>query len=216
MALENFIPVQNYKANEFIEMLKRLCPRGSIWNFTIGNSGDTSYSLVGILFSIVAEELSKISEEITRLFKESVPGLSTDSYLLSDWERIAGLPDNCSPLADTEAQRQAVVHAKIYTQYTGLTPDFFINYAAGLNVTITVVDGGAINVFRTGHKKDGTIQRVTRTPELGIDGARLNSQSDFNTFTVNVILDPDGNQDILECVFNKLKPAHTGMIFNKI
>jgi uncharacterized protein YmfQ (DUF2313 family) len=105
-----------------------------------------------------------------------------------------------------------------------LTKQFFIDYAAGLNVTITITDDPGGSVFRTTHKTGSIIQRVTRiassddpgTPTERIDGSRLNSAQTLFTFEVTVTADPNGNQDVLECIFEKLKPANTQMNFIKI
>lgn len=210
MAYEEFVPIQKYKFVEFVGMLKRLFPRGPIWNFSLGGS-----NIVKMLEPF-ALELERFSQTFVDLMKESVPGLSTDSGLLTDWERIAGLPDSCSPLADTESQRQQVVHNKIFAKYPGLTEQFFLDYAAGLNMTVTITQDPVGDVFRTSHKDDSSIQRVTHMPTGDIDGSRLNSSLSVYSFKVEVDTDPDGNQDILECIFNKFKPAFSQMTFVKL
>lgn len=185
---------------------------------------DVDYSLLGILMSCFASELSRFSDKFVDLMRESVPGLSTLDGLLTDWERIAGLPDSCSSLGSSLSQRQQAVHAKIYSRYSGLTEQFFINYAEALGMTISITqDPGGIP-FRTTTKTTGNDQRVTRmpaaynpgTPTERIDGSRLNSVVSTYAFTVTVLTDPDGNQDVLECIFNKMKPAFTNMNFIKI
>lgn len=190
---------------------------GGIYKVNI-SSDDGRSSMLAILMSCFSTECERFAADFNKLLRESVPGLSTEAELLTDWERIAGLPDECSPLASTESQRQQVVHNKIYTQYSGLTKQFFIDYAAGLNVTITIEDDPGGSVFRTTHKTGSAIQRVTRMPGSGtpterIDGSRLNSAQTLFTFAVTVTADPDGNQDVLECIFEKLKPANTQMVF---
>lgn len=210
MAYEEFIPLQKYKFAEFIGMLKRLFPRGPIWNFSLEGSN------LANLLEPFALELERFSQDFTDLLKESVPGLSTTSGLLTDWERIAGLPDSCSPLASTESQRQQVVHNKIFAKYPGLTKQFFLDYAAGLNVTVTITQDPGGDVFRTTHKADGSVQRVSHMPTGDLDGSRLNSSLSVYAFNVEVTADPDGNQDILECIFSKFKPAFSQMTFVKL
>jgi uncharacterized protein YmfQ (DUF2313 family) len=196
---------------------------GDIYKVNV-STDDGRSSLLAILLSCFSTEMERFASDFNKLLRESVPGLSTEAELLTDWERIAGLPDECSPLASTESQRQQVVHNKIYTQYSGLTKQFFIDYAAGLNVTITITDDPGGSVFRTTHKTGSIIQRVTRiassddpgTPTERIDGSRLNSAQTLFTFEVTVTADPNGNQDVLECIFEKLKPANTQMNFIKI
>ena len=162
-------------------------------------------SLLGLLMSVFASELERFSAQFILLLKESIPGLSTENLLLTDWERIAGLPDECTELGDTEIQRQRAVHNKIYANYTGLSEQFFIDYAAGLNVTITIENEPGGDVFRTTTKTGGALQRVSRMPPNDIDGSRLASIGSLYTVRITVVADPDGNQDVLECIFNKWK-----------
>jgi len=181
---------------------------GTIWEAV--ESPETSW--LGRLLSCFASELSRFEADVVRLQRESVPGLSVE--LLSDWERIAGLPDICTPPSLTTAQRQANVHTKIYLTYSGLSSQFFIDYAAGLGITITISDVSGGDLFRTGHKTDGRIQRVTQMPPPdGIDDSRLNSSSVQYQWVVDVVSDPGGNRSLMECVFNKIKPAWTQVIF---
>lgn len=176
--------------------------------------------------TVFACELSRLQEDVRNLLKESVPGLSDD--LLVDWERVAGIPDECSSLATTKTQRQQIVHAKI-TQAKGestgeflpLSQQYFIDYAASLNMVITIeVDPGGIP-FRTTHKSGGSLQRVTRMPEsyksgtavARIDGSRLNKLGSLHRWDVTVVSDPDANVNLLKCVFNRIKPAWTEVNF---
>jgi uncharacterized protein YmfQ (DUF2313 family) len=177
---------------------------------------DERTSLLGLLMSCFSRELHRFASQFNLLLRESVPGLSTEAELLVDWERIAGLPDSCSSLGTTEAQRQLTVHQKIYGLYTGLSKQFFIDYAAGSGVTITIVEDAGGDVFRTTHKSSGVIQRVTQMPTGDVDGSRLNSLASIHTWTVTIVSDPNNNQDVLECIFNKLKPAHTIVVFIKL
>jgi uncharacterized protein YmfQ (DUF2313 family) len=225
MAFEEFIPTQRFRYFEFLHMMKRLFPKGAAWNFkTSPGVADTRTSLLGLLLGCFSTEMERFAADFNTLVREAVPGLSTEALLLTDWERIAGLPDECTESGDTEAQRQLAVHQKIYGEYTGLTEQFYIDYAAGLNVTVTVETSPGGIPFRTTTKGTGDVQRVTRmpasylpgTPTERIDGSRLNSLSSLYTFTVTVTADPEGNQDVLECIFNKLKPAFAEINFVKI
>lgn len=176
---------------------------------------------LGRFLQVIAREWNRLDTDINRLLTESIPGLSSE--LLAEWERVAGLPDECSPIAPTVSQRQQIVHAQI-TQAKGewteneeflpLTPKYFIDYASTLGMTVTIDEYGAGDPFRTSHRADGSIQRVTQLPApIGIDGARLNSLGSLFHWTVTVVADPNSNRSTLECVVNRQRPAWTTVDF---
>jgi uncharacterized protein YmfQ (DUF2313 family) len=177
-------------------------------------------SVMGRLMSCFASELERFEDDVMKLLRESVPGLANE--LLSDWERMAGLPDECSPLAGTIPQRQQIVHAKITQSKGNSSADefiasnatYFIGYAESLGMTVVISEDAQGTPFRTTHKRESIIQRVTRMPSPeGIEGARLSSQGSLHFWTVTVINDPFGNRNTMECVFNKIKPAQTFVTF---
>lgn len=177
-------------------------------------------STMGILLSCFADELFRFEEALTKLIRESVPGLSKE--LLPSWERVAGLPDESTPVNATNEQRQALVHSKITqakgewtedTEFLPLTPAYYIKYAETFGMTITIDSGEGGVAFRTTTKRPGELQRVTRTPAEDIDGARLNNVQLMHTWVVTVVNDPQGNRSILEVVFDKIRPAHTIVVF---
>ena len=160
------------------------------------------------LLNAFAEELSRFDDAVLNLIKESVPGLSVD--LLTDWEQMLGLPDVCSQLATTLAERQAVAHAKYTSHYTGLSAAFFQEYAAKLGSNITVVEGyGGGEPFRV------DFSRVDRTTEAGVDGARLWSIGVYHEWSIQISAS-DPNKAYLQCYFNKIKPAHTQLIWVEV
>lgn len=192
----------------------------------IYSPGSIANSVWSDFLLIFACELARLQTDVRNLLKESIPGLSED--LLPEWERVAGIPDECSSLATTLSQRQQIVHAKITQakgEFTGeflpLTEEYFINYASSLNMEITITtDPGGVP-FRVSHKTGSYIQRVTRMPESyqagtpteRIDGSRLNRLGSLHRWDITVVSDPDGNQSLLECVFNRIKPAWTEINF---
>lgn len=160
------------------------------------------------LLNAFAAEIAIFEEAVANLVDESVPGLAVD--LITDWENMLGLPDECDELASTLSGRQAVAHAKYTASYSGLSKNFFIAYAASLGSSITVVEQfGGGTPFRVNNG------RVTRTPEDGIDGARLWSLGVYHEWEVQ-ISSTDPNKDYLNCYFNKIKPAHTQLVWTEV
>jgi uncharacterized protein YmfQ (DUF2313 family) len=156
------------------------------------------------LMTCFALELERVDQQVVDIFAESVPGLSIN--LLPDWERVLGLPDECSSLAPTIEERQRITHTKYITNYTTLNTQFFIDYAAALGSSITITNNTAGNIFRVDHN------RVDRTPELGIDGARLGSIGSYAQILIQID-GSDPNKDYLICYFNRIKPAHIRFIW---
>ncbi len=178
-------------------------------------------SELGKLLACFADELHRFEKDIMKLIREAVPGLSKE--LLSSWEAIAGLPDESIPSDLTIEQRRQITHTRITQakgewtselEYLPLTPVYYIKYAESLGMTITITtDPGGI-VFRFSTKRPGELQRFSRTPNEGIDGARLNKLGATHTWLVNVVSDPQNNREILEAAFEELKPFYTQVTFN--
>lgn len=135
----------------------------------------------------------------------------TTDVLLPDWERVYGLPDACCGAGDTIAERRVYLVAKIAAT-GGLSRPYFLNLAAVLGY------------------QDTTITKFVPTScEMACDGAlrdepwrlawrvNLPHEGDNHTFfqVGSACSDP---VDVyltgpLECVFGRLKPAHTFVLF---
>lgn len=161
-------------------------------------------SIMSTLMSCFAMELERVEEQVVNIYSESIPGLAVD--LLTDWERLLGLPDECSPLAPTLEERQRIAHTKYTTNYETLNQQFFIDYASALgsSITITLMPSGT--VFRVDYN------RVDRTPVEGINGARLGSTGSTAQISIQ-ISNTDPNKDYLVCYFSKIVPAHVRIIW---
>jgi len=156
-----------------------------------------------------AQELQYLDQKVADLLNESMPG--TIENLLSEWEEDLGLPELDTPLGMTTDERLAVVYAKYVTIYTGQNKQFYINYVANLGGLITITDyTGTGSIFRVNYN------RVTRTPLEGIDGARLRSRESRFKWIVNVYQTGSVSLEYLQSRFNRMKPAHTQVIWNDL
>lgn len=224
--LDNLIPKKKYEAIHYWNMLRNLLPKGIIWDprqvnkpfqwrdnplnggfthtdnvgtgieyrDTVSGSGSAVNDAFANLLMAFAEELNRLDTRMVDFEKETIPGLSEE--MLPDWEEMAGLPDECTPLAPTIPERQARVHTHI-TQNKGdpalvefnRNQTFFIQYASALGYTITITEPLESEVFRVGRNRVG--DRVGSTD---------------HAFTWKVEGDWDAT---LQCIFEKIKPAHT-------
>lgn len=153
-----------------------------------------------------AAELERFEQRITSLRNEAIPGLSHD--LLTDWETDLGLPDTCSSLADTIEERQDIAHAKYTGKYTGMSKQFYIDYASSLGFTIFVYDNPGGRPFRVDKS------RVDRTPLDGIDGARLASVGVLHKVSIRIVgTSSTVSSAYLRCRIEQIKPAHIEIVW---
>lgn len=161
---------------------------------------------LGIFLSVIATELYRFQERWYSLFKESIPGLSVE--LLPDWERVCGFPGPC--IVDINAlsiaERQANVHAKIFSRPAfGLSKPFYIDYAAILGYTITITEfTGTNNTFLVGPVGVDPFDIGSRV------GDRLNNSSDVANvaFNINAGVNDPARIARLQCEIEQIKPSH--------
>lgn len=132
--------------DKYRSLLLFLWPKGRAWNGEMGtfffkfNEG-------------AAVELARVEERGYKLLEELDP--RTTSEMLTDWERMVGIPDECSGIAATIQERINAVYRK-YISRGGNTASnqFKIDLAATLGYTITIVTPGT-SVFRMGKSRMG-------------------------------------------------------------
>lgn len=186
---------------DYLEELQNHLPLGPAWPRDVD-------SLTTKLLSAFAAEFALVDQRIDDLLNEADP--RTTLELLADWERVAGLPDGCVGTGQTVQQRRAALVARL-TNSGGQSRDFFIALAAYLGFTITITE---FRPFLIGSSAVGD-------PLCGKDwwfAWRVNAPQTTSTFfrtgrsAVGEPLQSFGNT-LLECVFSRLKPAHTTIIF---
>lgn len=133
-----------------------------------------------------------------------------DTELLPDWERVYGLPDAC--LADVESSvssRIAAVIDKI-RRGGGLARQYYIDLAAALGYAITITEFSPHTVsspvtyplYDTDSQYYWQVNLATATPPRPI--------SVLDSVTTPLVVYQTG---LLECLLQKLKPAHTELLF---
>lgn len=161
-----------------------------------------SDSLLGIILSAFASELSTIESDCMDLFQQAVPGTATT--MLTDWERVLGLPDDGLPLnSKTLEERQAIAHAKFFGEYNiGLNKEFYIDYAEKLGFVITITE-------------DSDFSKPFYVAPVGIDpynigsrvGDRLNDSSATSLVVITIVSGPV-EHTYLKFIIEQLKPGH--------
>lgn len=191
-----------FTADQYREQLKALLPPGRAFPRERGSTLDN-------LLDAMAQELARLDARADRLTTEAVP--STTAELLTDWERVAGLPDSCSGLlSDTLQGRRADLVSKLISR-GGQSPAYFIELAAALGYEVTIEE---FRPFRAGWSRAGDALtngdwvytwRV-RAPEVTVTHFRA-GQSAAGEPLVRW-----GNE-ALECRIRQNAPAHTNIIF---
>lgn len=191
-----------YTADQYREQLKALLPPGRAFPRERGTTLDS-------LLDAMAQELARIDARAERLTTEAIP--STTSELLADWERVAGLPDNCSGLlAETQQGRRNDLVSKLVAQ-GGQSKAYFIELAAALGFEITIEEfrpfqAGFSHAGDTLTNGDWIFTWRVRAPEVTVIPFRAGQSAAGEPLAV-------WGNDGLECRIRKYKPAHTNVIF---
>lgn len=191
----------DFTDDDFTSEILALLPRGKVWP----RDFDT---IIRDTIKGLAPTYTRETGRANNLLVDSFPGTTTE--LLTEWEKSLGLPDPCQGLAPTVLQRRAQVIAR-FAQTGGQTVDYFISLAAALGYAITITE------FVPSY-----FGMSFGDPFGGLDAAYvwqinapLVSQEDF-LFGASDFGDPFstwGNA-VLECELQRVKPAHTTLIFS--
>lgn len=190
-------------AADYLRQLQALLPPGPAWP-----RGDES--IVGGLLAALAAELARIDGRAGQLLEEADPRATAELFL--DWERVAGLPDACVLAFDGEqaiAQRRTALIGKL-TTVGGQSPDYYIGLAAAIGYAVTITEFAE-------HSVNDDVEHPLYGAAWNFAwqvNAALNSITEITVDdTVEDPLAAWGNA-LLECVINRLKPAHTTVLFS--
>lgn len=191
-----------YTADQYRAQLKALLPPGQAFPRDPGTTLDA-------LLDAMAIELARIDARADRLTIEARPDRTNE--LLTDWERVAGLPDNCAGVLQSTLQgRRADLVSKL-TSRGGQSREYFIAVAAALGYEVTITE---FRPFRAGLSSAGD----PLTNGAWVYTWRVNGpETTINYFRAGQSragepLATWGN-DSLECRLRQLKPAHTILQF---
>jgi uncharacterized protein YmfQ (DUF2313 family) len=189
--------------DQYVDLLKKLLPRGDAWPRQI----TTTFHK---LFEAISEEFVRFDARVgTDLINEADP--NTTLELLTDWERLVGLPDNCQTgLSETVGERRQDILRKLRFR-GGQSRQFFVDLALAFGYTVEIDETFP---FRAGRNRSGdrcydvawlhhwrviTDSAVTTYFRAGTGrcGDRLRTWKN----------------DTVECIFAQAKPAHTEVHF---
>lgn len=189
---------------EYLQQLQALLPHGAAW------PREREAALTQTLAAL-AEEFARVDAAAEALGRDAVPASTRD--LLSDWERVAGLPDPCVGVleATTQGRRNALI-AKLAAGGSASIA-FFLDVARALDYSVTITEfrqflaGSEAGARAYGpewlHTWQVTGPAVTVTVFRANDSAAGERLSEFG-------------DALFECLFTALKPAHTRLLFRYI
>lgn len=189
-----------HAAADYTEQLQALLPQGHAWP----RSND---SWLGRLLAGLAEEFARVDGRAFNLLDEADP--FTTLELLPDWERLAGLPDPCRPIAESVRERRIAVARKV-AGLGGQTPAFLVELAASAGYEVDIVE---FDVFAIGsHIGDELADDDWRHAFL----VEAFSTAEAQWFTIGSYagerLRTWGSSN-LECLVQRAKPAHSIALF---
>jgi len=190
-------------ATAYRSQLQALLPPGDAWP-------RRAEAVLTKLLAALAEELARVDARSDQLLGEALPESVLE--LLSDWERVVGLPDACSAeLATTVAERRQDV-VSILTQQGGSSRAWFIAFAARLGYEVEIDE---FRPFVTGISRCGDQllggHAVRYSWRVRVIGARY---IPFRTGSSQCgdSLGKISRAEDLECRLKRLKQAHTNLI----
>jgi uncharacterized protein YmfQ (DUF2313 family) len=194
------MPAPTYSVADIARAKQALLPTGPVWP----RDPDAVQSQV---VAASAPTQQRLTARAANLLVDAFPATAVE--LLPEWESALGLPDPCAGESPTIQLRQQQVVARLIAG-GGQSAEFFINYAATLGYDITITQ---FTPFRFG----GTFGR----PLCGEPWAhawQVNAPSftvERFTFGRDAFGEPfaEWGNTVLQCELNRLKPAHTVLIF---
>jgi len=186
---------------EYRDCLASLLPSGPAWPREDGSA------LMQLLAGFAAE-LERLDGRAAQLLAETDPAATTE--LLPDWERVVGLPDPCVTQAQTVAERRLALEGRL-TSVGGQSRRFFIELASRLGYSVT------IDEFRSAAA--ATAAGITFTGDGWAHTWRINVPAAVAVTPFRAGAGSAGeplrswSNEVLECQFNRYKPAHTRVLF---
>lgn len=195
-------------ATAYADQLAALLPQGRAWP----RDGD---AILMQLVAAEAAELARIDGRASDLFEECDPRSALE--MLTDWERVAGLPDLCIPIPESITERRAALGLRI-TGLGGQSRSYFTQLAATLGFAISIDEFSAF-VAGDNAGEDATGDDWAHAWRINVLPPAVDTGTGFTVtyFTAGSnagdLLAGYGSLD-LECVMNRAKPAQTSLLFS--
>lgn len=188
--------------NDYVHQFQQLLPPGAAWEWAKDGVGTA-------LIEGLCQSFADVDAAASALLDEA--DWRTTYDLLGDWELVAGLPDVCVDGAyQTIAQRRAWLLSRM-TMLGGQSRQFFIDLAAALGATISITEyhASVCGVAICGDPLGG--DELNATWEITMPPTQTWTAVCGEAVCGDLI--GDFVSGVVECLFQRLKPAHTILNF---
>lgn len=190
--------------DQYLALLQSLLPQGEIW------PRSPEATLTKLLQSF-SKAIAANHNRAIDLIDEVDP--RTTSQLLTDWERVCNLPDNCSAATATTAQERRDAVVTRLAARGGQSLAYFREIAEQLGYQVEFTE---YHPFTCGRSKCGdSLNGTGKTRYIWkctVTGPRI-TRFKCGASRCGEKLGKISRAQDLECLFHKLKPAHTKLIF---
>lgn len=182
--------------DDYVRLLTNLMPKGPAW------------SEQDPLLDGEAEELARLHNRVMDLLEEYDPRTTVE--LFGQWETEYSLPDPCLTVSPSFIERRAALVAKVFG-LGGQSPAFYVAVAAALGFAITITE------FRPFRVDFNAVGDALYGEDWCFAWQVNGPTTTFSEFAVDLSRVGDalrtwGNA-LLECVTNRLRPAHTFVLY---
>lgn len=199
---------------KYRELIRRLFPQGWAWRIYRD-------SVFFDLIEALSFEPARIEERGFDFLDEMDP--NTTFEMLDNWERLLGIPDECTPddYAPSLLERRVRVLQKLTTG-GGQNEAFYILIAQQLGYDIDVIDLEEFSNFLAGHSRAG--DRLSNASSGGNPTGwpftwQINAPASLSrrfragqsTAGERLVI---YENETLECVIRRFAPAHTTVLFS--
>lgn len=186
---------------DYLRQLQALLPPGPAWQ----RDGESPTARI---FSALAAEFAAVDSRAVRLVDEADPRVVVE--LIGDWERVAGLPDPIIGPAETLQGRRGHLAARL-VGIGGQSKEYYVAVAAGFGFMVAISE---FRQFRVGQQRmgmplcgdDWRWAWAVDAPAVSLTSFRMGASA------MGERLQSWGNE-VLERLLNKIRPAHTLVIF---
>lgn len=210
MTVNETVLFQRHSVDEHADTLADYLPPGIMFE-----GGKIDNTNLRKLLRGLAQELFKSEDLLKQWTEEYYPDCTT--LYLDEWEKTLGIPDDCFSGTGTQEERRRDILVKLASLGIQTEQDFE-DLAALFGVTVEIEQGadfgGAGNTFPL----QFPVSLLFSSPKE----ARFTiivrfTVPDTSRFTLFFPIVFGGNEiAILECLFNKLKPANCNVIFLQV
>lgn len=190
-----------YTVSDFAGALHRLMPRGHVWPRDLDTTQAKAMQGLGASFS-------RSAGRAVDLLTDAFP--ATTYELLPEWENTLGLPGSCGAVAGATIQDRQLAVVNALTDSGDQSAAYFIRIAARLGYSISIKTFGRYTV-------SSSVAEAITDASWAFTWEVTSAGYSISPFTVTSTVADSLSawaEFPLGCLLQRIKPAHTTLIFN--